>query len=85
MCELPLEKREGKLQEGSNPQAGEEQQSQPCLPAMKGRQEPKELCRDSQMLKVTLGQVDRPSVLSLHSPSRGGWFPFSRACNRVTE
>lgn len=75
-----MEKREGKLQEASGPQVGEEQQSQPSLPAGRGWQDPEELRSDSQMLKVTLGQMDRLSVLS----SREGWVPFPRVCSLVT-
>lgn len=56
---------------------GEEQQRQRRVPASTAR--PKGVCRNSQMLKVTLGQMDGLSVLSPHCR-----FPFPGVCSRVT-
>lgn len=56
-----MEKREGKLQEGSLLREGRKSKASP---ARRGQQDPKKLCRDSQMIKVTLGQMDGLSVLS---------------------
>lgn len=68
MCELPG-KAGGETPARIPPQTGEEQQSQPSLPARRGRQDPKELCSDSQMLKVTLDRrTDCPCSDGSHFP-----------------
>lgn len=75
MCESPWKSGRGNSRKDPALREGEEQQRQSTA-CLEGQQDPKELCRNSQILKVTLGQMDGVSVLSPHSRSgNGSHFP----------